>query len=70
MGKKRLQAFASQHCTLKPFTQNLRFLINIKHRILNPILSLKYLKIFVFWQNTDIYSDSIWAKSAFVVTKW
>jgi len=39
-------------------------------RLLNPILVKIFQKISVFSQKIDIYSDSIWANLAFVVTKW
>ncbi len=39
-------------------------------RLLNPISHRKFSRIFVFSQKIEIYSDSIQAKSTFVVTKW
>ena len=42
----------------------------ISHRILNPMLVKKFQEISIFTQNINIYSDSIKAKLAFVVTKW
>jgi len=40
------------------------------HRILNPITHKKLSKKSVFTQRIDIYSDLVWAKLGFVVTKW
>jgi len=39
-------------------------------RLLNPKKMKNSQQMFVFSQRIDIYSDSIQAKSTFVVTKW
>ena len=39
-------------------------------RYVNPISHLKLSKNICIFAKIDIYSDSVWAKSTFVVSKW
>ena len=47
-----------------------KVLSNTFLRILNPMLVKYFKEISVFTQNINIYSDLIYAKSTFVVSKW